>query len=293
MGKTIGKLMGAGGASTKMHGSENDILNYLKNYDTSAVDGANRNMAGFGNQMSQNLGNMGNYNFSVDGSDDARKRAEQAMYQSYVDKTAPQYGRMRSDLETRLANQGLGVGSEAYQRSINDFDERQMDATNQAAYSSVLNGQNAFSQSMGDQMNAGSFGNNAQQSYINQIASLLQGSMSGYDKNMDIYGIQSGADNRIANNKAANSAAQSQAGNNALSSLLQGAALFSDRRLKENILPVGHLDNGLTVYCFNYKGQNTPQIGLIAQEVQKIKPNAVFKDESGYLKVNYKIATEA
>ena len=64
-------------------------------------------------------------------------------------------------------------------------------------------------------------------------------------------------------------------------------SLFSDRRLKENIKPVGKLDNGLTIYSYNFKGSDTPEIGLIAQEVEEVRPQAVFKDRSGYLKVNY------
>jgi len=68
--------------------------------------------------------------------------------------------------------------------------------------------------------------------------------------------------------------------------------MFSDKRLKDNIRPVGKLNNGLTVYCFNYKGDNRPQIGLLAQEVQKIKPEAVAENEDGYLMVRYDLATE-
>ena len=48
----------------------------------------------------------------------------------------------------------------------------------------------------------------------------------------------------------------------------------------------------MTVYCFNYKGENTPQIGLIAQEVQEVKPEAVVERDDGYLAVRYDIATE-
>ena len=60
--------------------------------------------------------------------------------------------------------------------------------------------------------------------------------------------------------------------------------------MKENLTPVGKLDNGLTVYCFNFKGSTTFQIGLLAQEVQKVVPEAVFEGEDGFLKVNYQLA---
>ena len=68
------------------------------------------------------------------------------------------------------------------------------------------------------------------------------------------------------------------------------AALMSDMRFKENIKPVGKLDNGLTVYLFNYKGENTPQLGLMAQEVNDLNPEAVVETENGYLAVRYDLA---
>ena len=54
-------------------------------------------------------------------------------------------------------------------------------------------------------------------------------------------------------------------------------ALFSDIRIKENISQVGSLDNGLPVYLFNYKGNKTPQIGLMAQDVEKVNNEAVVE----------------
>lgn len=71
-----------------------------------------------------------------------------------------------------------------------------------------------------------------------------------------------------------------------------GGMAMSDKRLKENIKAVGKLDNGLTVYLFNFKGQDTPQIGLIAQEVKEVIPEAVTEGEDGYLRVDYKLATQ-
>lgn len=55
------------------------------------------------------------------------------------------------------------------------------------------------------------------------------------------------------------------------------AAMFaaSDRRLKENIEPIGKLFDGQKVYRYNFKGDNKTQIGLMAQEVEKRHPDAV------------------
>lgn len=73
---------------------------------------------------------------------------------------------------------------------------------------------------------------------------------------------------------------------------LQAFSLFSDERLKEDIAPVGKLNDGQTVYSYRYKGDPTPHIGLMAQEVAETHPEAVHIDpESGFLKVNYAAAT--
>ena len=70
------------------------------------------------------------------------------------------------------------------------------------------------------------------------------------------------------------------------------AGLFSDARLKQNIRPVGKLDNGETVFAYQYKGSNVTQIGVIAQEVEEHHPEAVFTDPaSGYKMVNYAALT--
>lgn len=67
--------------------------------------------------------------------------------------------------------------------------------------------------------------------------------------------------------------------------------IFSDKRLKENTKKVGKLDNGLTVYKYNYKGEPTTQIGVMAQDVKKKKPEAV-NTVGNWLTVNYDLATE-
>ena len=294
MSKAIGKVLGAGGASTSMLRSEQDILNYLNNYNTTNYDNTLNNLTSFASNASGNLNNMGNYNFSVNGSDAARQRAEQASYQSYLDKLQPQFATATSDLNTSLINKGLGVGTEAYSRAMTDLQNAQNDALNQAAYQSVLAGQNAYSNSLNDQINSASFANQAQANYINLLLNALQNSYSGYDVAMDKYRIQNGMDNRIAQNKFYNQQAQNAAGNDFLQSAAQAAAtafLASDSRLKENLKAVGKLDNGLTVYCFNFKGSSIPQIGLLAQEVQQFKPEAVIEGTDGFLCVRYDIAT--
>lgn len=67
---------------------------------------------------------------------------------------------------------------------------------------------------------------------------------------------------------------------------LQAAPLFSDERLKEDIRRVGKTDDGLGVYLFRYKGHPTVHMGVMAQEVERVKPEAV-STIGGYLAVDY------
>lgn len=75
------------------------------------------------------------------------------------------------------------------------------------------------------------------------------------------------------------------------SSIAGIAGFLSDERVKENIKEVGELDNGLPVYSFNYKGSPNTLIGLIAQDVEKKKPEAVG-DIDGIKTVDYEEATQ-
>jgi hypothetical protein len=64
----------------------------------------------------------------------------------------------------------------------------------------------------------------------------------------------------------------------------------SDKRLKSNIKTVeGALDkvNSLRGVTFKWKEGGSDSIGLIAQEVQKVIPEVVTKDDNGYLGIRY------
>tara|TARA_R100000278_G_scaffold87969_2_gene67166 strand:+ start:1315 stop:2139 length:825 start_codon:yes stop_codon:yes gene_type:complete len=65
-----------------------------------------------------------------------------------------------------------------------------------------------------------------------------------------------------------------------------GPEAGSDRRLKENIKKIGESISGLGIYTFNYIGHATKYIGTMADEVLKVKPEAVTVRD-GYLAVYY------
>jgi hypothetical protein len=64
----------------------------------------------------------------------------------------------------------------------------------------------------------------------------------------------------------------------------------SDKRMKENVdrmdSPLSQLGK-LTGYDYNYKGDDERTGGVMAQDVQRVMPQAVAKDDSGMMAVNY------
>ncbi len=66
-----------------------------------------------------------------------------------------------------------------------------------------------------------------------------------------------------------------------------GGGRRSDLRLKHDITLLGYLPAGLGFYRFVYNGGHTAYVGVMAQEVQTIRPDAVVRGSDGYLRVYY------
>src|SRR5262249_21374418 len=66
-----------------------------------------------------------------------------------------------------------------------------------------------------------------------------------------------------------------------------GGGRRSDITLKHNIALLGRLDNGLGFYRFSYNGSDQVYVGVMAQEVQTVVPEAVVRTRDGYLEVLY------
>lgn len=80
---------------------------------------------------------------------------------------------------------------------------------------------------------------------------------------------------------------------NIIGGVSAGAGLigaFSSVKLKEDIKPVGKLFDGQNIYSYRYRGDNVPQIGMLAEEVERHVPEAVG-ESAGFKTVRYDIAT--
>jgi Protein of unknown function (DUF3300) len=66
-----------------------------------------------------------------------------------------------------------------------------------------------------------------------------------------------------------------------------GGGRRSDIALKHDVVLLGRLDNGLGFYRFTYNGGHRAYVGVIAQEVEAVVPEAVVRGRDGYLRVFY------
>ena len=61
----------------------------------------------------------------------------------------------------------------------------------------------------------------------------------------------------------------------------------SDRRFKTDIVQVGLLRTGIPLYRFRYRWSEAVYVGVMAQDVLPIVPEAVTTDAAGFMRVDY------
>lgn len=240
--------------------------------------GTQQNLANVALEQSGRLGGL--LNAPLDFS--AQKDYLEGLTSGALDKS---WDRNSASLDTKLANQGIKVGSDAYTRAQNDFGVTRSDAYNSANvnnYNTALQSQLALRAQPLNEIAALSSGSQIQQP---QFGSVPQTSLAG----TDVAGIaQNGYANQV---NAYNSQQQGQ--NQMLGGLFSaGASLlplaFSDRRLKTNIEKTGQTIAGVPVVEYDRKDTGAHEVGVIAQALQKKRPDLVDDNHpSGMLRVNY------
>lgn len=200
----------------------------------------------------------------------------------------PKFADQQASLQTQLSNQGIKLGSTAYQKAMKQFGQTENDAYNQL----LLNGRAQATQEALTERNQP----------INEITALLSGSQvsqpswAGMNNvtipTTDNAGIISNYDNQkmaaYQQNQAAIGGLFGGVGN-----LLGGGTkpwILSDPDAKTDKHKIGETDEGMGLYSFKYKGSNKPQIGLMADEVARKKPSAVRRRPDGLREVNYDAA---
>lgn len=72
-----------------------------------------------------------------------------------------------------------------------------------------------------------------------------------------------------------------------LTALAVAPLLLSDVRAKRDIELLATLASGIHLYRFCYRSSEQVYVGVIAQDVQRVMPQAVVKGSDGLLRVNY------
>jgi hypothetical protein len=62
---------------------------------------------------------------------------------------------------------------------------------------------------------------------------------------------------------------------------------YSDARLKRDVAELGRLGNGLALYRYRYLWSDVEYVGVMAQEVEAVMPDAVVRGADGFLRVDY------
>lgn len=201
--------------------------------------------------------------------------ATEAYYNQALASIKPDLDRYINRTSANLVNKGIPIGSQAYNEVMEAQDKN---ISNQLA-NLYMNARSQALADTGTQIN--NIGALQSQMYSPQYIAGLGATglqnlyTSQFQNEMDRYNAAVGSSN------ANTSAAAGTIG------ALGAAAIMamSDKKVKENLKPVGKLDNGLTVYIGNYieaiDPYKMPQLFLIAQEVLDVHPEAVkgFKVE--------------
>ena len=296
-------------------GRASDVLGSNLSFD-GLPEGGDPSRLGAGRGIATSYGNQAGY-------DRQRGRVEEAL----MSRLNPSLERDRENLRTQLSNQGIKLGSDAYDRGMQDFGQQ----SNDARMAAILGAGQEQNRLAALDRDRAVFGNQAQQQRfgqravrmdaqnaarataanealtlrnqpINEISALMSGSQvsqpqfgatqrnpiattdyaglvnQNFANQMGIYGQQMGAHQSMMGSLFG-------LGGN----IGSAAILASDRRVKDDVRKIGKTDDGQPLYSYRYKGaldDGKKHIGLMAQDVQKRKPDAVV-NMGGILGVDY------
>jgi hypothetical protein len=265
------------------------------------LDYQNQASVGLGELAGKGLGyveNMLDTPFNTSNLPTTGFNPSQSYQDAYMARLNPQIQQSREQTAQRLANQGIDIGSKAYEEGMRLQNQRENDlllgATTQGfgvgdtarksalaeqAYlrNEPLNTLNAVR--TGSQVQGPSFVNSAQQA-TTAGPDILGATQMGYNAQLGAANAQNAANNAFTSG---------------LMSLGGTALMMSDIRTKEKIEPIGVASNGLTIYKYEYKDEfkdnelagHGVHYGYMAQEVEQVFPYAVKTLNDGYKVVDY------
>ena len=233
-----------------------------------------------GNALLQNA--QGAMSQPLDLSYGANAQRIAALQQKTLD---PQWDRNQNTFDQTMANRGIVPGSAAYDNAQRDYGTNKSDAYNSMFLKSYDTANNAATQQYNSPFNAlASLRSGSQVAQPVQSMGFTTTPQESIQAPNYMGAVQSQYQQQMGQDNAA------MGGLFGLGGTLLKAGLplmmASDRRLKTDISRVGTLDNGLPVYAYRYKSGGPMQIGLMAQDVEKVNPDAVG-EIAGFKAVDY------
>lgn len=224
-----------------------------------------------------------------------QERGRQEVIDAMMSRVNQDLGRRQEGIESTLTARGIPRGSEAWNREMDQLERSRTDALQQAIVGSDARAMDERRQAITELMAQ-------RQTPLNEISALRTGSQvsplqfQGFSgQNVQAAPIMQGA---MAQGQAGMNAYNADvAGQNAMMGglfQLGSAALmsptgtfkgFSDRRLKSKIKRIGTHPMGIGIYSYEIFGK--PEIGVMADEVLQVIPDAVSVHDSGFMQVDY------
>lgn len=215
-----------------------------------------------------------------------------AAYGAQTARLDPYWAQQEGSYDQKLANQGITLGSEAYDNAMRVFNQGRNDAYSRARLDAdalmpqtfqlasslrnqPLNELNALR--TGSQVTNPNF-TTAPQQQTTPGVNYLGAGQAQYGADMAAYNAQVGQGNSLMGGLFG-------LGSAALMSPAGTFSWLSDRRLKSNIERIGTHPLGIGLYAYDIFGAR--DVGVMADEVLAVKPEAVSRHPSGYLMVNY------
>lgn len=233
---------------------------------------AETNLATIANEQSARIGQLLNDPFTYNNQD-----AENWAYDLASQRILPQQEQNRKALENQLVNSGIRRGTAAWDSEMGRLTNANSDQLNQLA---LTGRQQGFHEALA-----------MRNQPLNEVIGLMSGSQIQNPNATFAQTPQTGVAGvdytGLVNQKYQGEVNAYNARVGAVGGALGGLFSmfrFSDERLKENVQEVGETKGGQPIYTYNYKGDPTPQMGVMAQETPK---EATAMHPSGFLMVDY------
>lgn len=207
----------------------------------------------------------------------------------------PQFARDDASLRANLINSGLRPGSDAWNtemtrqsQSKNDALDQLLLSGHQTSVNDILTERNQPLNEISALMSGSQVG---QPSYTNTPQTNVAGTdyagmvQANYNAANDQYKTQVGQQNAMMGGLFGLAGTGAAAGMKYAPQIASAAMMFSDRRLKSDVVRIGTAAHGLPLYEYTIFGER--QRGVMADEVEKVMPEAVAMHPSGFRMVNY------